>query len=51
VEDAQYTVPFRLDSVKNQVVAVTRNRPEAHADFLLLRGSFNAVPFFGVFSS
>ena len=34
VEDAQYPDPFRLDSVKNQVIVVARNRPKAHADFL-----------------
>ena len=35
MEDAQYPDAHRLDSVKHQVAAVTRNRPEADADFVL----------------
>jgi hypothetical protein len=45
VEDAQNSDPFRLDSVKNQVIAVARNRPKAHADFLFTARLFQSHSF------
>jgi hypothetical protein len=47
VEDAQYPNQFRLDSVKNQVISVAGNRPEAYAGFSLTARLFQRHSFPG----
>jgi hypothetical protein len=47
VEYAQYPDPFRLDSVKDQVIVVAGNRPKADADFLVAAWRFQSHSFLG----
>src|ERR1019366_8228356 len=45
MEDAQYSNPFRLDSLKNQIIAVERNRPKAPPAFLFTARLFQSHSF------